>query len=277
MVAPCSAPHSSSAAITARPSPCRRCSGVHLDAAEADPVAVVRRHAARDVADPRGRPTPGVGLDQLDAGRRLDRRAIRRRDRRSAPLHLGHARDLEQRVGVVALRHPAVAAEQRVLGRVRAARPRSAGRRTRPPARRRRRRPAGDERQHRVGPARRSRWGSGAAASRPTGSVSRSGHSASPCRCASSGRDPVPDGGPRGHRLAGHDVGEPDPDRVARLRLRRRTRRRPTTCTRRAGRSSRGRRTGRSRRAGPGVRRPAGRRHGGPSGGLPARVVTTGY
>ena len=107
MVAPRSAPHSSSAAITASPRPWRRCSGAtsmlrkptQSSAYAATPLA---RSPSRTVTT-----SPSSSYDASSG------------DGEAAPRAPGDDRgDLEERVGVVALRHPAVAAEERVLGGV---------------------------------------------------------------------------------------------------------------------------------------------------------------
>ena len=113
MVAPRSAPHSSSAAITASAEALPAVLRGDLDAAEADPVVGVRRDPAGPVADPDGRPRR-PSSSYSTGGRGATEPASR-------PPRAGgrHPGDLEQRVRVVALQDPAVAAEERVLGGVR--------------------------------------------------------------------------------------------------------------------------------------------------------------
>ena len=82
----------------------------------------------------------------------------------------------------------------------------------------------------------------------PSGSVSRPATERERVRLGARRRHPVPDRRARRHRLARDDVGDRDLDRRRRPRVRRRTGRHPTTCRRRARRSSRDRRSGRSRR-----------------------------
>ena len=186
MVAPRSAPHSSSAAITASAEALPAVRRVDLDAAEADPVVGVRRDAAGPLADPGRRRRSRSSSSSHAVAPVEDRRSAR--SARRAP---GDPGDLEQRVRVVALGDPAVGAEQR--------RPRRSPGSTaaigrpvrggveRDDLRRSRRRPRTARWPAPSWPAGRSRWGSGAAIQSPSGSVSRSGHSASARRWASAG------------------------------------------------------------------------------------------
>ena len=126
-----------------------------------------------------------------------------------------HAGQLEDRVRVVALEHPAVRAEDARPPRSPAAPPRSAA----VPRRRRRRRPRRSRRRPRTAPspapsspAAPSTWRSGAAASRRPAGSRGPGHSASARAAGRRGATTRSRGEGRGaDRLAGHDVGDRDP------------------------------------------------------------------
>ena len=230
MVAPRSAPHSSSAAITAGRGPGAVRRG-HLDAAEARP--------SRRRTPPRPDARPPIRAVTTRPSRTSTRRASTARGRR--PDRSARARRPRARSGTACRRRgspapsrgrgtSASSSESGSTAATAGVRVR-AGRRTRtdPLVASSAHARAAPNARHRVGPSGGRGGGASAAASRPSGSVTRSGQSASARSCGLARRDPLPGRGPRRHRLAGHDVGQPDLHRRRRPPAARRRHRRPRT------------------------------------------------
>ena len=267
MVAPRSAPHSSSSAMTSSPSSAAAFGRVHLDgrgsptqssAYAATPLASSRPSSVVTSAVT----TPVVADDgDVEAGQSRRRRASggRRRRRRAGRRCRGRGSPAPSRGRGTARPRPSPAARRRS-----AAGP--APRSGRPPARSRPSTPDGPIASTEL--ARRAVDVAGPA-QQPV--AQRLGLQVRPQRqrpaLGLGGRDPVPGRRARRDRLAGDDVARArmvTGSAARRRRARSRRPRRPTTCRCPARRSSPGRRSGRSRPAAPGVRRPAGPRHADP-------------
>ena len=266
------------------PSPLRRCAGRDLDARGGRASRRRRRDAASPTVAELGHDRPAAVLGDAracgpavaglvpSADTAYARSAWRREASGSAASPLPGAQP-RPRQAPSSTSEPAT--DHAAIGRGPARVPRPHGR-----AGLRERPPGVTDREHRVGPPRRrpSAPGRGAAPTRRAARSSRSGHSASACSSALRGADPVPHRGARRHRLAGHDVGEPDlaPGRPARGRSRS-----DAVAPRRADAEDVGhRRTARGAglaAAARGVRRPAGRRRGGPSRWASRGGGTSGY